>query len=82
MPLTKIFAVDKDREEFHMPLGSYADLTEALFHAEGLSLYTPSHHAVRIYLGELPVMETNCGQFQSGLFYWQQVNSFLEVSHD
>lgn len=82
MPLLEAFAVDKQRDEFHLPLSKYSDISEALFHAERLSMYSPTYHAVRIYLDSLPIIEVNNEEIQAGLFYWEEVNSFLEVSND
>lgn len=76
------FAIDKENNDMHFRLSAHASISEALFKAEQLSMNSPIWHCIRVYLNELPVMETNSGEIQSGLFYWQEVNSFLEEAND
>lgn len=80
--MLKNVAVDKENDNFHFHLSTHSNMSEALFKAEQLSMHSPVWHCIRVYFGELPVIETNSGEIQSGLFYWREVNSFLEEAND
>ena len=74
MPQVKLYSVTEDM--MHYPLTTCETYAEALFRAEGLIDFTPTHLTIRCYIDNSVIMEMARGVFQPSLFHWEELQSW------
>lgn len=69
MPRLDLYSVDYANHQLHMRLKGEDTIGQAWIMAELVANLTPDTAAVRVYHGNLPVLETRSGVTQFGLWH-------------